>query len=674
MSKLRDLDRDLAPEVAGVGRGAALERRDGGGPTREDGAELIGGGVGRPPKGVLVRPSYNGRTRKGQPPHVPVFARPRTSPCLRTGSTSRAVRLAAAVPYASAPRFGPALSSAPGLRAPATCTTSGPAPLHRPAASAAPAPCPGEPDSDSRPCCSSAPSSEPRRLAAHAGCATLGLPGRLPGRHARCQLRPASAPTAPGLARRRPAPCLPRACPRTRADRVGPVPGQGPAPAGASAPPRTAPSRLPPHARAAPPPPAGVRAPLRLTAPCRLFPAVGRLPRVLPHHRCRARPPPRPQPAAVALGRPPLLATSGRGRVPRTRRRSPRPSPVPPAPAFGRASPAPGLPRPAPGRRLAHSRPAPPRRSSPRGCRLPSYADSAFAPCARPGPAPAPPAGSRPQRRPRLAASSLGRPARARPLAGLPLPAGVRLRSRPSLRAGSAYSPPRASGSSPQTPPRPSRHSTPALLVRPSYNGRTRKGQPPHVPVFARPRTSPCLRTGSTSRAVRLAAAVPYAPAPRFGPALSSAPGLRAPATCTTSGPAPLHRPAASAAPAPCPGEPASDSRPCCSSASSSEPRLLAARASCATLGLPGRLPGRHARCQLRPASAPTAPGLARRRRLHASRVLAPALAPTASALCPAKGPLPPAPALHRARLRAGSHTTRARRLLLLPASALPCT
>nr|XP_020169184.1 vegetative cell wall protein gp1-like [Aegilops tauschii subsp. strangulata] len=52
-----------------------------------------------------------------------------------------------------------------------------------------------------------------------------------------------------------------------------------------------------------------------------------------------------------------------------------------------------------------------------------------------------------------------------------------------------------------------------------------------------RPRTSPCLRTGSASRAVWLAAAVSYAPAPRFGPALSSAPGLRAPATCTTSSP-----------------------------------------------------------------------------------------------------------------------------------------
>nr|XP_020170519.1 basic proline-rich protein-like [Aegilops tauschii subsp. strangulata] len=364
-----------------------------------------------------------------------MFARPRTSPCLRTGSTSRAVRLATAVSYAPAPRFGPALSSAPGLRAPATCTTSGPAPLHR----RAPRRLPGEPASDSRPCHSSASSSEPRRLAARAGCATLGLPGRLPGRHARCRLRPASAPTAPGLARRRPAPCLPRACSSTRADRVGPVPGQGPAPAGASALPHTAPSRLPPHARAAPPPPAGVRAPLRLTAPCR--PAVGRLPHVRPHQRCRARPPPRPQPAAVALGRPPLLATSGRGRVPRTRSRSPRPSPVPPALAFGRASPAPGLPRPAPGRRLAHSRPAPPRRSPPRGCRLPSYADSAFAPCARPGPTPAPTAGSCPRCRPRLATSSFGRPARARPLAGSPFPAGVRLRSRPSPRAGSAYSP-----------------------------------------------------------------------------------------------------------------------------------------------------------------------------------------------------------------------------------------
>nr|XP_020160873.2 translation initiation factor IF-2-like [Aegilops tauschii subsp. strangulata] len=90
------------------------------------------------------------------------------------------------------------------------------------------------------------------------------------------------------------------------------------------------------------------------------------------------------------------------------------------------------------------------------------YADSASAPCARPGPAPMPPAGSRPRRRPRLAASSLGRPATARPLAGSPLPAGVRLRTRPPPRAGSACSPPRASGSSPQAPPRPALHSTPA--------------------------------------------------------------------------------------------------------------------------------------------------------------------------------------------------------------------
>nr|XP_020197002.1 actin cytoskeleton-regulatory complex protein PAN1-like [Aegilops tauschii subsp. strangulata] len=90
------------------------------------------------------------------------------------------------------------------------------------------------------------------------------------------------------------------------------------------------------------------------------------------------------------------------------------------------------------------------------------YADSASAPCARPGPAPAPPAGSRPRSRPRLAASLLGRPATARLLAGSPLPVGVRLRTRLPPRAGSACSPPRASGSSPQAPPRPALHSTPA--------------------------------------------------------------------------------------------------------------------------------------------------------------------------------------------------------------------
>nr|XP_020161928.1 basic proline-rich protein-like [Aegilops tauschii subsp. strangulata] len=418
------------------------------------------------PRVSVTPPSTTPSVSPGRPASTPVglrVQRPaapsvRRLRLLRRAASSHRVGHARACPTSSPAASG---SPVPPRAQPgpvASCAPPPPAP--RPAASAAPAPCPGEPASDSRPCCSSASSSEPRRLAARAGCATLGLPDRLPGHHARCRLRPASAPTAPGLARRRPAPCLPRACSSTRADRVGPVAGQGPAPAGTSAPPRTAPSRLPPHARAAPPPPAGVRAPLRLTAPCRLFPAVGRLPRIRPHQRCCARHPPRPQPAAVALGRPPLLATSGRGRVPRTGSRSPRPSPVPPAPAFGRASPALGLPRPAPGRRLAHSRPAPPCRSPPRGCRLPSYADSAFAPCARPGPAPAPPAGSRPRRRPRLAASSLGRPARARPLAGSPLPAGVRLRSRPSPRAGSAYSPPRASGSSPQTPPRPARHST----------------------------------------------------------------------------------------------------------------------------------------------------------------------------------------------------------------------
>nr|XP_020164669.2 vegetative cell wall protein gp1-like [Aegilops tauschii subsp. strangulata] len=113
------------------------------------------------------------------------------------------------------------------------------------------------------------------------------------------------------------------------------------------------------------------------------------------------------------------------------------------------------------------------------------YADSASASCARPGLAPAPPAGSRPRRRPRLAASSLGRPATARPLAGSPLPAGVRLRTRPPPRAGSAYSPPRASGSSQQAPPRPALHSIPAagLLAPPAA-----AVPPPPLPAFPRHR------------------------------------------------------------------------------------------------------------------------------------------------------------------------------------------
>nr|XP_040249536.1 translation initiation factor IF-2-like [Aegilops tauschii subsp. strangulata] len=196
------------------------------------------------------------------------------------------------------------------------------------------------------------------------------------------------------------------------------------------------------------------------------------------------------------------------------------------------------------------------------------------------------------------------------------------------------------------------------------------------------PRTSLCSRARARPRVCALAprpvpsGLPPPSPTRRLR---GSAPLSAAPRASTPPPPAPrparlrsiarpprrLPRPAPASRP-PNRGPAAHPPRP--ASPAGSRPALaailLASRAACrvATRGASSAQP------PLRPRLVLLVAG-----RLHASRALAPAPAPTTSAPCPAKGPLPPAPALHRARLRAGSHPTRARRLLLLPASALPC-